>query len=425
MTTTPTITDFAPTQVTGTASAVQEAPAMLWPRVNRVAAPLVTEVAQLRGAGVDVDIVDQQRPCSLPNRTQQRVDAALHTLVRDAGFAATLFDPSVHPAGAAWWGVSKRAVALHTIHRMDQLDRPGQLIPEDAYDVPLLAGGTVTARNAVYQERSAESAERILERYDALLAAGTMDDNQDSFGLTTRDYLVGTLDSHAVRTRAEAALSLLHERLGARRDLSIVGLGCAAADPLMQFAETRAAAGKSTQLSFVDHDPMALATVAGVARTTGHDGRVSVHRRNLLSQDLRELFGTASVDVVELLGIFEHLPASKSGYRIAAAMLARAASIVRPGGLILLGNMVPVREQQAFFDGVWPALHQRSIGQTLRLIAHAGFPADAVRVRVPQQEGVYAVYAIEVPERRRRGAADRTVQRALGRLLTARMPSYA
>ena len=64
------------------------------------------------------------------------------------------------------------------------------------------------------------------------------------------------------------------------------------------------------------------------------------------------------------------------------------------------------------------------VRQVLALAGEAGFPAHLVKVRVPAREGVYAVYALTVPERRGRSVRENVMQRAIAKALFARLPEY-
>ena len=394
-------------------------------RARGVAASVVAEVGRLAAGGADVDLVEPRPRWELPGDRQARVDRALHEQVARPDFVQWLFDAETHPSGRAWWGVAKRAVALHTLYEVGSASGPSTGIDASAYDAPLFQDGTRSARELIRQENSPATAARILDRYDAFLAAGDMRDHEDEYGLTSRDYLVGVTDSHAVRTRADCALDLIREHLTDQpggRPLRTLSLACGASGPLFELVDELDGRGVHVgETVFVDHDPMALATVAGQATIRGLDDRVRLLRKNFLKTPITAYAEPGSVDVVDLLGLFEHLPTSRMGYRIAAHVLRAAATVARPGGLVLLANMVAERPQQAFFDSVWPRLHQRTIAETLAIVEEAGLPAGATKVRVPAREGVYAVYAVPVPDARFRVP---TTQQLLGRALLARSPEF-
>ncbi|WP_150461817.1 methyltransferase domain-containing protein [Nesterenkonia ebinurensis] len=401
------------------------------PASGRVAESVRREVDSLQREGIDVHYADPAPRLRLPQATQELVDQVLVRETVRPDFTSWLFNPEVHPAGNAWWGVSKRAVALHTLHQIGDIDRPAEGIDRKVYGEPLFEHNSTSARQLLIRERGMSSAARILSRYEAFIAAPSVVDGQDEYGLTSYDYLAGVLDSHAIRTRADVAVTLLGEHLERipRSSLSIVSLACAAAEPLLTLAQSTLRGTAVEQLTFVDHDPLALASVVSLGKARGMSDRITIHRKNLLKTPPIQYLAPESIDVVDLLGIFEHLPATRFGYRLASGVLAAAAEVVRPGGVILLGNMLAERPQQDFFSAVWPALQQRTVRQTLSLVREAGFDPAAVRVRIPAREGIYAVYAVQKPLAKRSGKQLKSIrssriQQGLGRLLTSRMPEY-
>lgn len=383
------------------------------------------EIDLLQAAGIDVARVEPTPRYELAADVQERVDLAIEERAGTPGFVEWLFDATVHPSGAAWHGVAKRAVALHTLYHVGDLDRPAEGIDAAVYDEPLFERGTASARDIVRREHPGATGERILDRYDRFLAAGSMTDGEDEYGLTSRDYLTGVFDAHAVRSRGQVAKTLLHEHFpGSRHPLRLMSIACGAAGPIFDYARDAAADGvEIAELLVVDHDPLALASTVSLARGAGLGDRVTPMRKNLLKTPPIDYLDE-QVDLVDLVGVFEHLPSSRLGYRIASHVLAGAAEAVRPGGLILLGNMLDERPQQRFFDSVWPRLQQRTMRQVLALALEAGIDAELVKVRVPAKDGIYALYALTVPWKRRRSVRERPTQRALGKALFAKLPEF-
>ncbi|MGO2111527.1 MAG: hypothetical protein ACTH31_07935, partial [Pseudoclavibacter sp.] len=315
-----------------------------------------------------------------------------------------------------------------------RIAHPAEGIDPHVFDESLFGSGDTSARQLLLRELGPERGVRVIARYDAFLDGVPLDDAGDEYGLTTRDYLAGATDGHAVRSRAEIvkSLALEHFRGGAstggtshagtdHEPLRLASLACGLAQPMLELAGAFAETGaRVSEIVFVDHDPMALAMVRSLARGAAAAPAVRAIRRNFLVHPLAHAVGHGGADLVDLVGAFEHLPTSHAGYRVAAAVLAEAADAVRPGGLLIVGNMLRERPQQHFFDAVWPSLHQRSITEMLGLIADAGLSVDQTRVRVSAREGIYAVYAIRVPESRGRAVRDEGAQRMLARLFRAR-----
>jgi len=384
------------------------------------------EVQTLAGRGLDVRLVDPEPRYDLAADVQERVSRAIEERAGRSGFVDWLFDRDTHPSGAAWHGVAKRAIALHTLYNIGRHERPQDGLDAAVYDEPLFRDGAASARDLLHDERGQGAAERILARYDAFFSAPPTRDGTDDYGLTSYDYLLGVVDSHAVRTRADTAKAALREHFSGtpRAELRIVSVACGAAEAMYEFAAEASRRGtESVAIDLVDHDPLALATFAGLARTYGMGDRLRLHRKNFLKTPLDRVIAPGSVDVVDLIGVFEHLPTSRAGYRFAEHLLRHAAGILRPGGVIVLANMLPHRPQQAFFSSVWPPLQQRSIAQMLGILGRVGFDPRSIAVRVPGREGVYAVYLARLPaESGTVRTRPDTVQRALGSLILRSMP---
>src|SRR5690606_24554426 len=102
----------------------------------RLAPGPAAEVEALRARGLDVAPVDPAPRYSLDADVQQRVDLALEERAGPPGFVEWLFDATVHPSGTAWHGVAKRAIALHTLYHVGDLDRPAEGIEPGVYDEP-------------------------------------------------------------------------------------------------------------------------------------------------------------------------------------------------------------------------------------------------------------------------------------------------
>jgi len=402
-----------------------EAEAELRPGVRRRTR---NDVEDLAGRGFDVRLVDPAPRAELDPEVQRRVSQAIAERADRPGFVEWLFDGATHPAGAAWHGVAKRAIALHTLYNIGRHERPQDGLDGRVYDEPMFRGGTASARELIIEQHGQGKGDRILARYDDFFAAGPTRDGVDEYGLTSYDYLLGVVDSHAVRTRADAAKALVREQFAGswRPELRIVSVACGAVEAMVELMADLSAEGvELAEIDLVDHDPLALATFAGLGRAAGLGDRVRHHRRNFLKTPLDRFLAPNSVDVVDLIGVFEHIPATRAGYHFAANLLTNAASLLRSGGVVVLANMLPDRPQQSFFSSVWPPLHQRSIEEMLLVFREAGFDPDRVAVRVPEREGVYGVYLAEIePDVRRAKTRPSAVQRAIGRVIMRSMPEF-
>lgn len=381
------------------------------------------EAEELADQGYDVSLTDPSPRFELEDEVQQRVSRAISEQAGIAGFTDWLFNPEYHPSGAAWHGVAKRAIALHTLYNIGRIECPHDGVERGSLEQSIFRDGTACARELILEQHGPGKADRILARYDRFFDAVPVQDDRDEYGLTSYDYLLGVVDSHAVRTRADAAKAMVREHFAGvwRPELRIASVACGAAEPVYELATELALDGHSVVgVELVDHDPVALATFAGLAHTHGLSGRVRTHFKSFLRTPLNQIIEPGSVDVVDLIGVFEHIPTSRAGYRFAANLLTSAAAILRRGGVVVLGNMLPDRPQQEFFSSVWPSLHQRSITEVLRLFGEAGFDPERVSVRVPAREGVYGVYLAEIqPDTMTRPSAT---QRGIGRILLRAIP---
>lgn len=366
------------------------------------------EAVALRENGMDVQIVDIVDPHALEAEKQQMVDDEVFRLESTGrDFTGELFEPETHPSGARWFPLNKRAIALHTLYNASTLKTLGEGIDPTAYDEPIFGGKS--ARTIIREEKSQEKADQILDAYDNFVEA-EIEPDQEGW-LSSRDYFRGVKDAIAVRRRAISAMDMAIDhimstpRLSQSEEIVSASLACGAAQPIYEL-DKRLANIRGTGLSktvLVDNDVMALASAWSLAEKHGDTEKIDIRRQDLIKDRLTSYIEPQSVDVVDLLGIFEYIPrnvklANMVNYRAAEALLSDVREIVRPGGMIVLGNMLTERPQQGFFNYVWPKLQQRDISEVLDIIEGAGFNREDVVVRVPSEDAVYAVYGIKIPE---------------------------
>jgi cyclopropane fatty-acyl-phospholipid synthase-like methyltransferase len=107
----------------------------------------------------------------------------------------------------------------------------------------------------------------------------------------------------------------------------------------------------------------------------------------------------ARFDVVESVGFFEYLPTEpiEGLFPSASEYLAGAISMTRPGGIVLIGNMLDTHAQLDFVMRCiqWPYIVPRSLEQLLDVIRKAGVADEQITIHLPD-DGVYAVATIEV-----------------------------
>ena len=72
--------------------------------------------------------------------------------------------------------------------------------------------------------------------------------------------------------------------------------------------------------------------------------------------------------------------------------------LVKPGGLIIIGNMLDTHPQLGFTLNTiqWPHIQPRSVEQMTKLIAEAGIEGE-IDVHIPQ-DGVYGIYTVRKAE---------------------------
>ena len=132
------------------------------------------------------------------------------------------------------------------------------------------------------------------------------------------------------------------------------------------------------------------------------DAQMNVAARALRQQVSLE---AATYDAVDAVGILEYVPEvlsdeSPTALQVnAATFLAHAAQLVKPGGLLLVGNMRDTHPQLGFTLNVvqWPHIQPRSIETIQRIAGVAGLGDWQVDVYCPD-DGVYALYAMHRPK---------------------------
>lgn len=351
---------------------------------------VLREVFDLSKQGYDVALVDtgdEHRPDPI---RQQFIDQTVKDLEESADGADRFRE---HPGIKEWARLTKRAIALHTLYHPDSRT-VGEGIDVDIYGEPIMDGRS--AIEILSSSRGEEKCFAIIRDYKAFI--GQLIDNGSETHIGSRDFFRGVADARAVRTRANEAMEIAETHITNNPELDgdnliSASLACGAAGPVYNLVQGLEQRGRRFhKVILVDGDPMALATASSLAKTEGLDAKVELQLRNLLLEPLTSYIEPNSVDIVDLLGLFEYLPSD-----IGIALLQNVKDIVKPGGLIVFGNMLENRPQQKFFSDVvqWPNLEQRKIVTVLEMIQSAGFNLKKVKVRVPS-EGVYGVFAIDV-----------------------------
>jgi len=205
------------------------------------------------------------------------------------------------------------------------------------------------------------------------------------------------LDSVGVRTRAVVLQDVVRHRTAGPADRPAahwVSLASGAAVPVLDALSHVEETGARPHLTLVDLDLDALATAQRLAAEAGLDVRrdITVLQRDLVSAlmvrtPLLDELGRGSADVVEALGIFEYFRDPSC-----VRLLRNAFELVRPGGVLVVANMLADRRELHFNQRAigWPLLVPRSVEQLVGLVRRAGLPLDRTTITIPQ-DGVYAV----------------------------------
>lgn len=245
-----------------------------------------------------------------------------------------------------------------------------------------------------------------------------------------RDWVCNILDAHGIRSRGEIVQDILTTQVIDQESPSAMGqqwvsLACGAAQPVCQALRHIKDSGNAMpHVTLVDLDRSALRAAQTYARAMKVKQSIDVRCMNILhpqglalpavdaqtnvaAQALRRQIGleAATYDAVDAVGILEYVPEvlsdeSSTALQVnAATFLANAAQLVKPGGLLLVGNMRDTHPQLGFTLNVvqWPHIQPRSI-KTMQWIAGAAGLGDwQVDVYCPN-DGVYALYAMRRPK---------------------------
>lgn len=245
-----------------------------------------------------------------------------------------------------------------------------------------------------------------------------------------RDWACNILDAHGIRSRGEIVQAIL-ERHGIDQaspgaiGQQWVSLACGAAQPVCHALRHIKESGHAMpQVTLVDLDRSALKAAKTYAQAMKVKQSIDVRCMNILrpqglalpavdaqtnvaARALRQRVGLegAAYDAVDAVGILEYVPEalsdeSPTALQVnAATFLANAAQLVKPGGLLLVGNMRDTHPQLGFTLNVvqWPHIQPRSIETMQRIVKVAGLGNWRVDVYCPD-DGVYALYAMHRPK---------------------------
>lgn len=239
-------------------------------------------------------------------------------------------------------------------------------------------------------------------------------------------WLRNAADAHGIRSRAQVMRHLLLEQADQSADtLHWLSLACGAAQPVLETMAEIALERPVPHAVLADADPHALALARGYADARGLSGNITTVMANVLDRRgfeklpssllgrmpfLRKTTGwIEQFDAVDAVGLLEYLQAEDWSYAYngviktnktmagAITFLRNAYECVKPGGMLVVGNMLDTHPTLGFTMDViqWPHIQPRSIEQMIEIFGAAGISGH-LDVHLPS-DGVYAVYVVRKP----------------------------
>ncbi|GAB3587017.1 class I SAM-dependent methyltransferase [Calidifontibacter terrae] len=235
----------------------------------------------------------------------------------------------------------------------------------------------------------------------------------------TREWLRNSADGQGIRSRAAVMRKVLLEEVAtSTAPTQWLSLACGAAQPVLSTMDETAASGHPVpNVTLADLDKKALRLAVTYAVRHGLADRTQTVRANVLD---RQGFGRrgcfpggsrpspwlGAFDAVDAVGLLEYLKADDWTYTYngiiksrkvlagAVTFLRNAFSCVKPGGLLLVGNMLDTHPQLGFTMNVlqWPHIQPRSVHEMLTIFGAAGLSGQ-LNIYLPS-DGVYAVYVL-------------------------------
>lgn len=251
--------------------------------------------------------------------------------------------------------------------------------------------------------------------------------NGETFTPDMRAWMSNIYDAIGIRSRAEVMESVVVGEVLRNMDTRQrwVSLGCGAAQPVVAALEKiRGYGAPVPEVTLVDYQKQALDLAQEGARKSGFADAVTTRRMNILKTEgiayrhdsdtgfYRNAISSVgklpaeSFDMVDAVGILEYLKPgdwkyaygkvinTKKGMAGAVRFLHNAYELVKPGGLLVVGNMRDTHPQLGFTLNTiqWPHIQPRSVDEVTSLIREAGLEGR-VDAYCPD-DGVYAIYVI-------------------------------
>jgi SAM-dependent methyltransferase len=204
-----------------------------------------------------------------------------------------------------------------------------------------------------------------------------------------------TDDGVGIRSRGKVTTALVLEHVervlgSSDGEYPTLSIACGAARPILDLLDK----DPRVTSTFFDINPEVLKYAADRARERGSIKRVTTEIGNLVTKFIRNGLSEdekATCMGIDAMGIVEYF-----GDVAARELLKNGFAKLKPGGMLVFGNMLTGRGQEGINQRVaqWPHLHMRTIEEDLEIIQNAGLPVRNTRVYVPQ-DGVYAIFAVE------------------------------
>ena len=197
----------------------------------------------------------------------------------------------------------------------------------------------------------------------------------------SRQWFIHANDAIGLRSRARVLAALVDKYIRNASENNWVSLASGAAIPVLEALREAKLDGQQVYLTLVDKDPVALSWAETMAAQEGI------------------VVGEHQAELVDALGIFEYFNDTD-----AVIFLQRALRLVKPGGAVIVSNMLTSSPQIDFVlrSIGWEDIHPRTLQQLQDIHLAAGVPVENVTVVVPK-DGVYAVMEIRVGDEKPHG----------------------
>lgn len=225
------------------------------------------------------------------------------------------------------------------------------------------------------------------------------------FDEVSSEYFMHALDGIGLRSRAITMSRLMHDHFVEHKldNIEWLSLASGAAIPVFEAASALGNHNKDIHITLADISGKALKFAAELAKSEYDlSADIETKKINILRlRKLRKAFKPASFDAIDILGFFEYIPEMKWRYKPglvfpgAIDFLKTAYSLLKPGGIMVFGNMSNLHPHLIFTINVvqWPLIQPRSIDELVQLIEKAGIdPSDVDIFRI--SDSVYYVIAI-------------------------------